>query len=108
MKKLLFTGVILLSTMTFAKTKDLQTIVKENLNQSISKNKETNDAGNIKKLRGMVTIEFDINCGGQIGHMTVSYMSDNSGGWGAVMEVANAINQGTTQGCQQMAGNGLI
>lgn len=114
MKKLLFTGAILFSTLTFASTGNSENLVKKDVKKSFSTTitKEVKNSNNttksVAKPRGWVTIEFDIKCGGQTGHMTVTFMSDNSGGWGAIIELANAINQGTIQGCQQMANHGLI
>lgn len=114
MKKLLFAGAILFGTFTFANTGNSQDLVKKDVNHPVTKEnlKEVkiinNTTKSLVKPRGYVTIEFDINCGGQVGHMTVTYLADNSGGWGAIIELANAINQGTIQGCQQMADHGLI
>ncbi|MBW3522035.1 MULTISPECIES: hypothetical protein [unclassified Chryseobacterium] len=115
MKKLLFAGAIFLGTLTFANTGNSQNVEKRDVDYSFSTtvnkdiSKEVKIINNFKKPpRGYVTIEFDINCGGQTGHMTVTYLSDNDGPLGALLELANAINQGTIQGCQQMANHGLI
>ncbi len=118
MKKILFLGSILFGTLVFAGNGNSRNSVKNDaknlLSETISGGTSaepkiiTNTNKPLVKPRGMVTIEFDINCGGTVGHMTVSYMSDNDGSLGALIEVANAINQGTIQGCQQMASHGLL
>ena len=110
MKKLLFAGAILFGTFTFANTGKTEEFSKnETSKENLQEVKITNNNTQaLLKPRGYVTIEFDINCGGQTGHMTVTYLSDNNGTMGALIELANAINQGTIQGCQQMADHGLI
>ncbi|MGI9652008.1 hypothetical protein [Chryseobacterium sp. RLHN22] len=110
MKKLLFAGAILFGTFTFANTGNTEEFSKnETSKENLQEVKITNNNTQaLLKPRGYVTIEFDINCGGQTGHMTVTYLSDNNGSLGALIELANAINQGTIQGCQQMADHGLI
>lgn len=116
MKKLLFVGSILFSSLTFASTGNLLNFDKLNVNdltfKTLSKelNKDAKISNVSKKvalLRTYYTIEFDIDCGnGTGGHMTVSFPSDNTG-LAFIVDLVNAINSGAEQGCQKISEMGL-
>ncbi|KQR90443.1 hypothetical protein ASG01_15120 [Chryseobacterium sp. Leaf180] len=112
MKKIFFLGSVLFGTFTFA-SNTIATIEKKlSFSSSVATEvsivdaveSSSNDENAIKRYK---TIEFDIVCNGQVGHMTATYWSNFDSGFYSATEVAAVIFQGQIQGCQQMADHGL-